>query len=59
MPYLKNTNKLDEMKQKGIRLIAEAKVGALKEAVYSPDDLHDIPLGLVEYKAPKERGYFS
>ena len=41
-----------EMKQKGIRLIANAKVGVLKEAVYSPDDLHGIPLGLMEYEAP-------
>ncbi len=41
-----------EMKQKGIRLLAEIKVGNLKEALFSADDLHGIPLGLMEYEAP-------
>ncbi len=40
-----------EMKQKGIRLIADIKVGGLKAAIFNPDDLHGIQLYLVEYEA--------
>lgn len=41
-----------EMELKGIRLVAEAKIGGLKEAIYSPDDLRGARLTLVEYDAP-------
>ena len=41
-----------EMKQKGIRRIADIKVGGLKEAIFSSDDLHGIQLCLVEYETP-------
>lgn len=41
-----------EMKRKGIRLIADTKVGGLKEAIFHPDDLHGIRLCLIEYDAP-------
>ncbi|MFC1993618.1 VOC family protein, partial [Chloroflexota bacterium] len=41
-----------EMKKKGIRLAAEIKWGATKEAIYDARDLHGIRLGLVEYETP-------
>lgn len=53
--HLKVTNLEEaraEMKAKGIRLLAELELGGLKEAIYSPDDLHGLRLVLVEYEAP-------
>ncbi len=41
-----------EMKAKGIRLLAEVTYGNLKEAVFSPDDLHGARLCLAEFDAP-------
>ncbi|MBI2831825.1 MAG: hypothetical protein HYX79_06175 [Chloroflexi bacterium] len=41
-----------EMKQKGIRLIADVTVGNLKEAIFCPDDLLGVRLCLLEYDAP-------
>jgi len=41
-----------EMKGKGIRLLSEFRHGGLKEAIFSPDDLHGVRLVLVEYDAP-------
>lgn len=41
-----------EMKAKGIRLVADMAAGGLKEAIYSPEDLHGVRLVLVEYDAP-------
>jgi|SRR5690554_713031 len=41
-----------ELKGKGIRLIADTKVGGLKEAIFHPDDLHGVRLCLIEYTAP-------
>ncbi|MFC2017525.1 VOC family protein [Chloroflexota bacterium] len=41
-----------EMKRKGIRLLAEAKVGGMREAIFSHDDLHGIRLVFQEYEAP-------
>lgn len=41
-----------ELKAKGIRLIADTKVGGLKEAIFHPDDLHGVRLCLIEYTAP-------
>ncbi len=41
-----------EMKQKGIRLLGEAKQGGAKVAIFSPDDLHGVRLVLMEYEAP-------
>jgi len=38
-----------EMREKGIRLLAEVKHGGLSEAIFNPDDLHGIRLVLVEY----------
>ncbi|MFC2042232.1 VOC family protein [Chloroflexota bacterium] len=39
-----------EMKEKGIRLLSEIKLGDLREAVFSPDDLHGMRLCLAEYE---------
>ena len=41
-----------EMKRKGIRMIADTRVGGLKEAIFHPDDLFGIRLCLIEYDAP-------
>lgn len=41
-----------QMKAKGIRMTAELELGGLKEAIYSPEDLHGVRLVLVEYDAP-------
>ena len=41
-----------EMKQKGIRRIADIKVWGLRAAIFSPDDLHGRRLSLVEYETP-------
>jgi len=41
-----------EMKQKGIRLIADSHIGGLREAIFHPDDLHGVRLCLVQYDAP-------
>lgn len=41
-----------EMKRKGVRLVAEHKVGGLKEAIFHPDDVFGIRLCLIEYQAP-------
>jgi catechol 2,3-dioxygenase-like lactoylglutathione lyase family enzyme len=41
-----------EMKQKGVRHTADAKVGSMKEAMFSADDLHGVRLILNEYEAP-------
>lgn len=41
-----------ELKRKGIRVIADTKVGGLKEVIFNPDDLHGIRLCLTEYDAP-------
>ena len=41
-----------EMKQKGVRHTADAKVGSMKEAMFSTDDLHGVRLILNEYAAP-------
>lgn len=41
-----------EMRSKGIRMIANYKVGGLEEAIYSPEDLHGIRLCLIQYDAP-------
>ena len=38
-----------EMKQEGIRLIAEMKNSHFKEAIYNPDDLCGVRMCLVEY----------
>lgn len=38
-----------EMKEKGIRLLADVVVGGVKEAIY---DLHGVRLALSEYEAP-------
>ena len=39
-----------ELKQKGIRHIADLKVGSIKGATFSADDLHGVRLVLVEYE---------
>ncbi len=39
-----------EMKEKGIRLLKEIWVGDLKEAIFSPEDLHGVRLALSEYE---------
>ena len=41
-----------EMKRKGVRLVAEHKVGGVKEAIFHPDDVFGIRLCLIEYQAP-------
>lgn len=41
-----------EMKEKGIRLLAEIAYGGLKEAIFSPSDLHGGRLCLTEFEAP-------
>ena len=41
-----------EMKQKGIRLTADVKVGSMKEAIFSTADAHGVRLILNEYEAP-------
>ena len=41
-----------ELKQKGIRLTADVKVGGMKEAIFSADDVHGVRLILNEYEAP-------
>ena len=41
-----------EMQAKGIRLTAYLELGGLKEAIFSPEDLHGVRLVLVEYDAP-------
>ena len=41
-----------EMKERGVRLLADIKVGNLKEAIFSPDDLHGCRIVLLEYEAP-------
>ena len=45
-----------EMERKGIRLIGEIKIGGLREAIYSPEDLHGARILLVEYEAPIAMG---
>lgn len=41
-----------EMEAKGMRLVSEIVFGGLKEAVYSPEDMHGARILLVEYDAP-------
>ena len=41
-----------EMRKKGIRLLLEVKLGGLREAIFSPDDLHGVRLCLAEYQTP-------
>jgi hypothetical protein len=41
-----------EMKRKGVRLVADTKVGGLREAIFHPDDVYGIRLCLIEYDAP-------
>jgi hypothetical protein len=41
-----------EMEEKGIHLVAEVTHGGLKEAIFSPEDLHGARIVLVEYEAP-------
>ncbi len=41
-----------EMKRRGVRLIADIRIGGLKEAIFNPDDVHGIRLCFVEYDAP-------
>ena len=41
-----------EMEQKGARLIADIRIGGLKEAIFSPEDCHGIRFCLVEYDTP-------
>ena len=41
-----------EMKKKGLRLMVDARVGGLKEAIYHPDDMFGVRFCLVEYDAP-------
>ena len=41
-----------EMKQKEVRLTATVKIGGVKEAMFSADDLHGVRLILREYQAP-------
>ncbi|MBI2936238.1 MAG: VOC family protein [Chloroflexi bacterium] len=43
---------IEEMKLKGIRLLAKVRAGSVKEAIFSPEDLHGIRLCLVEYDEP-------
>lgn len=50
VPNLEQTKK--EMSAKGIRLVADIKLGSMKAAIYNPDDLHGIRLIFAEYKAP-------
>lgn len=45
-----------EMERKGIRLIGEIKIGGLREAIYSPEDLHGARILLVEYETPTAMG---
>ena len=40
-----------ELKAKGIRLIADSRIGGLREAVFHPEDLHGVRLCLVQYDA--------
>jgi catechol 2,3-dioxygenase-like lactoylglutathione lyase family enzyme len=40
------------MKKKGIRLVEELEFGGVKEAIYTPEDLHGLRLVLIEYDAP-------
>ncbi len=42
----------DEMRKKGLRLMLNARVGGLKEAIYHPDDMFGVRFCLVEYNAP-------
>jgi len=41
-----------ELQGKGIHLLARIKIGAFKEAIFNPDDLHGVRLCLVEYDTP-------
>ena len=41
-----------EMKKKGLRLMVDARVGGLKEAIFHPDDMFGVRFCLVEYDAP-------
>lgn len=41
-----------EMERKGVRLLSDARINGLKEAVFCPDDLHGVRVALVEYDAP-------
>lgn len=40
-----------ELEQKGIRLVAEAKCGNVKEAIFHSDDLYGVRLCLIEHDA--------
>ena len=41
-----------DMQKKGVRLIADIKLGGLKEALFRADDLHGTRVALVEYNTP-------
>ena len=42
----------EELKRKGIRLLADIVSPGFKEAIFNPDDVHGIRLCLIEYEAP-------
>jgi len=42
----------EEMRLKGYRMVADVKVGNLKEAIFDPDDVCGIRLYLTEYNEP-------
>ena len=41
-----------DMELRGVRLLAEVKLGKLREAIYSAQDLHGARIVLAEYEAP-------
>jgi hypothetical protein len=41
-----------ELRGKGVRMVVDHRVGALREAIFHPDDLHGVRLCLIEYDAP-------
>jgi predicted enzyme related to lactoylglutathione lyase len=43
---------IEDMRRRGVRLVAHHLVGGVKEAIFHPDDVFGIRLCLIQYDAP-------